>query len=133
MRHMGSRASVDRPVTRLLICGGRESISSAVFCWLERNAERVVPSPIEVVIHGGARGADRAAGEWALKRGIPIQRFPADWDRYGKAAGHLRNTQMLVEGNPDLVIAFPGGVGTADMVRQAGEHGVKVHRVYRRD
>ena len=42
-----------------------------------------------------------------------------DWKKYGKKAGPLRNQQMLEEGKPDLVVAFPGGNGTADMVRRA--------------
>jgi hypothetical protein len=69
------------------------------------------------------------AGKWAAYNGIPIAEFPAQWDLHGKRAGYLRNKQMLEEGQPDLVVAFPGGRGTADMVRQSREAGVPVIEV----
>jgi hypothetical protein len=71
------------------------------------------------LIHGGAQGADALAQEWALEQEIPIKMFLADWEKYGKAAGPIRNQQMLVEGKPDLVVAFQGGRGTASMVSRA--------------
>lgn len=82
-----------------------------------------------ILIQGGALGVDTAAANWALDRGIPFMHFPAQWKQYGKAAGHLRNTEMLVEGKPDLVIAFPGGAGTANMIKQASKAGVNVYEV----
>lgn len=59
-------------------------------------------------------------------RRTSFKEFPADWDKYGKRAGYLRNVQMLDEGKPDLVVAFPGGKGTAMMVKLAKERGVRV-------
>ncbi len=82
---------------------------------------------IDVVIHGDAIGADRMAGEWARRSGIRELAFPADWEKYLRAAGPIRNRQMLVEALPDLVVAFPGGRGTANMIRQARAAGVPVH------
>ena len=55
--------------------------------------------------------------------------YPAPWKRFGPSAGGIRNQQMLDEGKPDLVVAFPGGKGTADMVRRAENAGVKVIKV----
>lgn len=55
--------------------------------------------------------------------------FPADWGSLGKAAGPIRNSLMLTEANPSLVIAFPGGKGTADMISKARAAGVKVIEV----
>ena len=81
------------------------------------------------VIHGGSSGADALAGRWAHLASIPYTVYPANWERHGKAAGPLRNQRMLDEGKPDLVIAFPGGRGTADMVRRAKEAGVEVREV----
>jgi hypothetical protein len=78
------------------------------------------------VIDGAASGADGLAHEWAKSKGIKTQRFRADWRLQGRAAGPIRNAQMLRDGNPDLVIAFPGGDGTADMMRQARAAGVQV-------
>ena len=58
------------------------------------------------VIHGGARGVDRLAGRAAVRLGIPVEVYPADWDKYGRSAGFVRNQEMLTVGRPDLVLAF---------------------------
>jgi YspA, cpYpsA-related SLOG family len=112
---------------RVLVTGGRNySDRSAV--------DRVLDSihmerGISVLIHGGAAGADELASEWAYDSGIVESAFPANWDKHGRAAGPIRNKQMLVEGKPDLVVAFPGGKGTQNMVRQARDSGVEVYEV----
>jgi hypothetical protein len=79
-----------------------------------------------VVIHGDARGADRLAGEIANAAGIPVESYPADWVKHGRAAGPIRNQLMLDVAKPDVVLAMPGGNGTADMVRRAKAAGVAV-------
>ena len=108
---------------KVLICGGRDYNDPAGFGMLdELHAEH----QFSVVIHGAAKGADRLAGQWAKKRNLPVQEYPANWNRDGKRAGFLRNQRMLDQGKPDLVIAFPGGVGTADMVRISQKAGVPV-------
>jgi len=84
---------------------------------------------IGVVIEGDARGADRIAGYWARKNRIENLKYPADWDKIGRRAGLARNRQMLREGKPDVVVAFPGGSGTAHMVRIEKEAGVEVIEV----
>lgn len=74
-----------------------------------------------LIVQGGAKGADRAARDWANRLDGPRPvTFEADWKRLGRAAGPIRNGQMVAAG-ADLVIAFPGGDGTADCVRQARE------------
>jgi hypothetical protein len=77
------------------------------------------------LIHGGAPGADTLANTWAAISGVPVKRFIAFWQTEGKAAGPRRNKRMLDYG-PDLVVAFPGGKGTADMIAQAEKAGVTV-------
>lgn len=74
---------------------------------------------VDVLIHGDARGADRVSQLWAERLRVPFLPFPANWKDHGKAAGPIRNTQMLDEGEPNLVVAFPGGVGTSDMLGKA--------------
>lgn len=76
-----------------------------------------------------ARGADLLAFQYAQIRKIPTLPFHADWKRYGKAAGFQRNKQMLDEGKPELVLAFPGGAGTRMMCKIAEEAAVKVLHV----
>jgi hypothetical protein len=100
---------------RILVCGGRDySNRAVVFAMLDKLNVGVVE-----ICHGGARGADFLAGEWAKARGVPCTVFYAKWDTYGKRAGPIRNQQMLDEFKPDLTVAFPGGSGTADMVRRS--------------
>ncbi len=111
-------------VRRLLVCGDRK--------WSDYQKvldtiERIMP---EVVIHGAATGADEMAGRAADALGIPVEVFPADWQKYGRAAGPIRNKQMLNEGQPDLVLAFHDDIGhsrgTKHMVTIAGEANVDV-------
>jgi hypothetical protein len=100
---------------RVLVCGGRHfSDRDALFIVLDAHLRTTA-----LVIHGGARGADFLAGEWAKERGVPVKVYKADWRRHRYAAGPIRNKQMLREGRPDVVIAFPGGNGTANMIAQA--------------
>lgn len=83
----------------------------------------------DVVIHGGQKGADKLADKWAVEHDRRVVEFKAHWDKYGKAAGPMRNARMLERGKPDLVVAFPGGVGTANMIKQAREAKVPVLRI----
>lgn len=108
---------------RVLVCGGRNFDDRA---FLDRILIAVhAKRPITTVIEGGAAGADRMARAWAERRGIEVVTFRADWELYGKRAGSVRNLKMLREGRPDLVVAFPGGRGTAHMVRSTREAGVR--------
>lgn len=105
---------------RVLVCGGRV-YKNKMRVFVELNNLR--PS---VLIHGGASGADSLAGEWAEGQGVEVLVFNADWNKHGKAAGPIRNRQMLDDGKPDLVLAFPGGKGTANMIRQASDRNLIV-------
>lgn len=110
---------------RIIVCGGRYFGDwAAVYFALDEIHEE---TPIEAVIHGNARGADALAGRWAVNRAVKCWPVPAQWKKHGKAAGPKRNQAMLGMGI-DLVVAFPGGRGTADMVRRAEAAGVKVIR-----
>jgi hypothetical protein len=113
---------------RLLVCGGRDYTDrTRVFKALDTvNARR----GISLLIHGGAPGADSLAGEWAKLRKVEVKVYPADWDTHGKAAGPLRNQQMIDDGKPDAVVSLPGGVGTADMTQRAEAAGLKVWRPF---
>lgn len=112
---------------RVLVCGGRNFSDQARLVSILDEIHRV--RPIGCVIEGDARGADRMAGYWARKKRIDNLKFRAEWKVYGKAAGAIRNQKMLETGNPDLVIAFPGGRGTADMVKRATMAGIEVINV----
>lgn len=109
---------------RILVCGGRDfgNDDFADRAWLFRvltSIHRRVR--IAEIIHGAARGADSLAGMWAKANQVSEWRFPVDHRLDGPwpAAGHCRNERMWRESRPDLVLAFPGGRGTAHMVRTA--------------
>ena len=112
---------------RALVCGGRNyRDKNRLFKVLDKHDP-------DIIIHGCARGADRLAGKWARTRNKKEIRFPADWQRYRKAAGPIRNKEMLMQGKPDIVIAFPGGKGTEHMIRLSIKNNVKVIRVSGKD
>lgn len=114
---------------KVLVCGGRDYCDSSTV-WGELDTiRRNVPHDTMRVIQGGARGADQIAREWCCNREVAYENYAADWKVHGKAAGPLRNQRMLDQGKPDLVLAFPGGRGTADMVRRAEAAGVAVRFV----
>ena len=104
-----------------IVCGSRRCTAPGrEIVW--RSLSEIMPG---FIIQGGADGVDRAAKEWAEKNGVPCATVAANWDFHGKAAGPIRNGWML-RLNPDVVIAFPGGSGTASMVKRARDAGVKV-------
>lgn len=101
-----------------LICGGRNFSDHQMFDAIMSDLVRQRGCPSKVV-HGAANGADSMADEWAKRMAIEVVRCPADWNTHGKAAGPIRNEDMLIDHKPKLVVAFPGGVGTADMLKRA--------------
>ena len=114
---------------RVLVCGGRD-LDDQWFVVNELDRLDVQRGPIDVVIHGCATGADTHAEIWASMHKRKVIGMRAEWDRLGKAAGPIRNARMLRQ-HPDLVVAFPGGRGTADMVAKARAAGVEVIEVQR--
>jgi predicted Rossmann-fold nucleotide-binding protein len=111
---------------RVLVCGSRNGYDERKLSeFLDRlNLE----TPINQVITGGGTGVDQQALDWAKSLNIDTKVYPADWDQFGRAAGPIRNQQMA-DLKPDLVVAFPGGRGTADMVRRALKSVIKVIQV----
>ena len=113
---------------RVLVCGGRDYedwnvLRSTLIAFKAEHG-------IDLLIHGGCMtGADRMAGAWCAQRGVPCARVDAHWNTLGRKAGPLRNSWMLTLLSPDVVLAFPGGAGTADMVRRAEAAGIKVVQV----
>jgi SLOG family YspA-like protein len=113
---------------RVLVCGGRDfDDAGLMISVLDRlHAQK----SFTVLIHGDARGADRMAGEWATRHAVDSRIFVPDYDQFGpRLAPPFRNQRMLDEGKPDLVVAFPCGGGTKDMVRRAVSAGVAIHEV----
>jgi hypothetical protein len=127
---------------RVLVCGGRnysnhrrffQTLDDIAWALGDLNDNELGEGdkwlPDWLIISGAATGADSLAIEYAVVNWCQLEEYPADWDKYGKRAGYIRNKQMLEEGKPDLVIAFPGGKGTANMIKLAKEAGVEVIEV----
>lgn len=111
---------------KLLVCGGRDFKDTAfIFATLDKVHER---KPVSIVIQGGADGADAIAKAWAKTRNIHHAQVDAIWRPNGvldRGAGPKRNRAMLLLA-PDAVVAFPGGAGTADMVKAARAAKVRI-------
>lgn len=115
---------------KILVCGGRDyQDEQKVFDTLDPYLD-VYGGHLEI-ISGMARGADTFGHKYATLNELTNHKFPADWDKHGRAAGPIRNQQMLDEGKPDLVIAFGGGTGTAHMIRISRKVGVEVIEIDR--
>ena len=108
---------------RVLVCGGLDYTDRAeLYAELDRlHAEYAFTT----IIVGGVGGVDALAVEWARVRGIATQVFTAtEWGTLRRAAGQLRNARILAECRPDLLVAFPGGRRTANLLKQAKAAGV---------
>jgi hypothetical protein len=104
---------------RLLVTGGRDYLDSyQVLRMLVQARDHLGDVGEITLVHGGARGADALAAETAARLGMRVEAHPADWKRHGRAAGMIRNAEMVALG-ADLCIAFPGGEGTRNCVRRA--------------
>jgi hypothetical protein len=119
-------------VERVLVCGSRDWDDADIIWNTLHGVQRTVD--FMRVIEGAARGADSLGARWAKTHNVPLESYPADWDRYGKGAGHIRNKQMLDEGKPTLVLAFKDGFdythsrgGTENMVALAKAKGVPTY------
>lgn len=84
--------------------------------------------PIGILVEGGGDGADAECRLWAMENGIQVATCEALWDYYGPSAGPRRNSTMLLL-QPNVVIAFPGGKGTANMVKTARAAGIDVMEI----
>lgn len=80
-----------------------------------------------VVISGSAPGADRLGERWAASRGLPVERYPADWATLGKSAGHVRNAQMASVADALVAVWDGESPGTRNMISVAKEAGLRVH------
>lgn len=113
---------------RVLICGGRDfNRHSFIYHTLDDITDEM--GRFSHVIVGGASGADYWGESWAFMEKVPFTVFKANWKAHGRGAGPIRNQRMIDEGRPDLVVAFPGGRGTADMVRRAKASGIPVREI----
>lgn len=111
---------------RVIITGSREADNPIMLV----DAVRKSRFNITTVISGNARGADQLGERYAVKHGIPLEKYPADWGKYGKSAGYLRNCEM-VEQSEALIALWDGeSKGTEHMINLAERKGLYVHAYY---
>lgn len=117
---------------RIIICGGLSFHDNDLFGTYVDDIIQQFPNC--EIISGHARGADTLGEEYAKQHNIPLKVFPAEWNKYGKAAGPIRNGQMLKYAIAEdaMVIAFWDGHsrGTKNMLDQARRAGVECKIVY---
>lgn len=111
----------------ILVCGGRKYNDLKRLEAVLDDTFKLYPSAL--ILQGGAPGADFLAAKHAAARGFPVATVPANWDVYDRRAGTLRNEWMLFYFQVELVIAFPGGNGTANMVKLAKQKDIRVWKV----
>lgn len=107
----------------IVVTGGRDY---SAFVRVKEVLDLINP---DVVVQGGVMGADKLAKEWADSNQKSCITVEADWTKYGRRAGPIRNRLRLIENPKATVIAFPGGAGTANCVRTAIEQGMTVLEV----
>ena len=107
---------------KVIIAGGRDFIvRESHFLLLDDVHDKW---GFQEVVSGGARGADAGGERYARARNLLLKRFPANWDKYGNAAGFIRNEEMAEYA--DGVILFPGGTGTYHMEQMAKKYKLKI-------
>ncbi len=120
-------------MTRIIIAGSRQfNDYGKMLKALDEQGVHLINSidPIEI-ISGHASGADTLGEKFAKAYGYPLKIFPADWDKYGRAAGPIRNEQMAkyaADADRGILIAFPVGEsrGTRNMIKLAKQYGLEV-------
>ena len=111
---------------RVCVCGGRDyQDKDRVYAVL--GSLHKIRQDFKI-IQGGAKGADMLAAQWAVEHGVPYETFEADWEKHNRAAGPIRNAEMLKSGI-DMLVAFPGGSGTANMISICEKEGIKVYKI----
>lgn len=109
---------------KVIIAGSRGFNDFNLLC---EKVDRILSNETNIeIVSGTAKGADKLGEMYANKRGYDLKQFPADWEKYGKSAGYLRNVEMA--DYPDALIAFWDGKsrGTKHMIDIAKEKGLKI-------
>jgi len=84
----------------------------------------------ELIVSGGAPGIDSLAEQYAQNKDIPIKIYPADWDKYGRRAGPIRNTQIVDACTHLLALPDSKSIGTLDTIKKAELKGIRVMKLY---
>jgi hypothetical protein len=109
---------------RYIFCGGRDYDNKQLVTMMAESLPEY-----SILVNGGASGADWLAKEAGKALGLQVETYPAQWNTHGSLAGPMRNYLMSRLDDVALVIAFPGGRGTENMIAQAAMNNIEVLRV----
>ncbi len=108
--------------TKTIIAGSR-NITDYELISLALN---MAPFGIGKVVSGGARGVDALGEEFARVNNLPLKVFPADWEKHGRSAGHIRNAEMAKYADALIAVWDGKSKGTLSMIRLAKKAGLRV-------
>ncbi len=115
---------------KVIIAGSREFSN---FELLKEKCEELITNEEVEIVSGTARGADKMGEEYAKAKGYSIKRFPANWTKYGKSAGYLRNKEMAEYADSAIIFWDGSSKGTKHMIDLAKEKGLKVSVILYKD
>lgn len=102
---------------KVLICGSRNLVPSySLLDKLIKELEETMELKVTEIIEGGASGVDIRAGEYARLRGYKLTEMKADWNKYGRAAGPIRNSEMVKLCDSAIAIWDGESRGTLDSI-----------------
>lgn len=111
---------------RIAVTGGRNFMN---FLIIRKAFKEIHLNENDIIIHGGCTGCDQLCAEVAKEFKANIEEHPANWNKYGRAAGPIRNEEML-KNNIDMLLAFRGGIGTDNCIKKAKELQIEVRKFY---
>ena len=109
---------------KLIIAGSRRLTIAAPIKAFLTSTVAMFEEPVTEVVSGGARGVDSIGEEWARENGIPVKRFPAEWNKHGKRAGPLRNVEMAKYADALIAVWDGESPGTKHMIAEAERRGL---------
>jgi len=115
---------------KVIIAGSREFSD---FNLLREKCEEIISSEEVEIVSGTAKGADKMGEEYAKAKGYQIKRFPANWNKYGKSAGYLRNKEMAEYADSAIIFWDGSSKGTKHMIDLAKDKGLKVNIILYKD
>lgn len=117
---------------KVVVTGTRETLTEE---WIEIIGDTLLEYEIDVLVHGGCTGVDKECDRLALSMGWRVVEVRANWRKYGRAAGPMRNRKMIDEYEPELVLAFPieSSRGTRDCIEYAKKKGVPTRVIELKD
>ena len=123
---------------RVIIAGSRsitcyEKVKKVLDSINKYFQNNITEQNISEVICGGAKGVDSLGKRWAEENKIPVKMFPANWDKYGKSAGYIRNKEMVEYADEAIIFWDSISKGTKHTIDLADKKGIPSHVILQKD